>query len=111
MRTFSLLTFTFMILGCGEEPLKITVSTPTIQCGMCQKNIESGLKKLNGISSSDVNLREKSTMISYYQGKTSVAEIEKKIADLGYQANDIPANPVAYENLPACCKIGGMDKM
>ena len=74
MKTFFLLTFTFMILSCGEEPLKITVSTPTIQCGMCQKNIESGLKKLNGISSSIVNLGEKSTVISYYQGKTNLAE-------------------------------------
>ena len=40
-----------------------------------------------------------------------VKSIEKVVSDLGYQANDLKANQISYANLPACCKIGGMDKM
>ena len=41
----------------------------------------------------------------------NVPAIEKKISELGYQANELTADPESYESLPACCKIGGMDKM
>ena len=34
-----------LYVGCGEENISVTVMTPTIQCGMCQKTIEMGLGK------------------------------------------------------------------
>ena len=46
-----------------------------------------------------------------YLQKTDLLKIEKAISNLGYQANETLANSEAYESLPACCKIGGMEKM
>ena len=43
--------------------------------------------------------------------KTNKKSIEKIVSELGYQANNLKANPDSYADLPACCKIGGMDKM
>jgi len=100
-----------MLIGCGGESVKVTVQTPTIQCGMCQKTIEMGLAKLNGVGSSTVDLATKTTQVSYDVEKTDLISIEKAISNLGYQANDAVANSDAYDALPACCKIGGMDKM
>ena len=40
-----------------------------------------------------------------------LSKIENAISNIGYQANNISANSEKYELLPACCKIGGMDKM
>ena len=40
-----------------------------------------------------------------------MTKIEKAISELGYQANETPANSMAYEGLAPCCKIGGMDKI
>ena len=37
-----------------------------------------------------------------------IATIEKAVSALGYQANETLADPVAYEALPGCCKVGGM---
>ena len=51
------------------------------------------------------------SLVLYYKEKTDVASIEKAISSIGYQANTVVADPVAYEALPACCKIGGMEKM
>tara|TARA_B100000519_G_scaffold192724_1_gene194484 strand:+ start:354 stop:707 length:354 start_codon:yes stop_codon:yes gene_type:complete len=100
-----------LIIGCGGENVKVTVQTPTIQCGMCQKTIEKGLAKLDGVGSSTVDLATKTTQVSYDVEKTDLVSIERAISNLGYQANDAVANPDAYDALPACCKIGGMDKM
>tara|TARA_B100000287_G_C20484030_1_gene722310 strand:- start:509 stop:835 length:327 start_codon:yes stop_codon:yes gene_type:complete len=100
-----------IFIGCGGEDMNVTVMTPTIQCGMCQKNIEVGLSKIDGIGRSTVDLASKTTKVSFDSKKTDLLKIENAIADLGYQANTVSANPEAYESLPACCKIGGMDKM
>ena len=102
--------FSIMMISCNGKVENLTINTPTIQCGMCQKTIEVGLKKLLGVSSSKVDLKTKSTIVSYNPDKTNLANIEKKISDLGYQANNVKANEKSYEELPACCKIGGMDK-
>ena len=100
-----------IFMGCGGEKIDVTVMTPTIQCGMCEKNIEVGLAKVDGVASSTVDLSTKTTKVSFDAQKTDLLKIEKAISNLGYQANETLANSEAYESLPACCKIGGMEKM
>ena len=39
-----------IFVGCGGEKIDVTVMTPTIQCGMCEKNIEVGLAKVDGVA-------------------------------------------------------------
>ena len=105
-----LLTSIFFItmIGCGDEHVNAVVNTPTIQCGMCQKTIEMGLKKVSGISRSAVDLETKTTTVVYDMKKTDLTQIEKAISELGYQANETLADPLAYEALSGCCKVGGM---
>ena len=96
-------------IGCGGEHVNAAVNTPTIQCGMCQKTIERGLKKVSGVTHSAVDLETKITKIVFDKEKTDLSKIEKAISGLGYQANETLADPIAYEGLPGCCKIGGMN--
>ena len=88
----------------------IKVDTHTIQCGMCQKTIEMGLKKLPGVSKSIVELDSKTTVVTYNPDQIDLHKIEKTISELGYQANNTKSDCTAYESLPSCCKIVGMDK-
>lgn len=103
--------FSILMLGCSDEHATISINTPTIQCGMCQKTIEMGLKKVEGVNRSMVDLETKKTKVIYNIDKVDLIKIEKAISDLGYQANDQLADPVSYEKLPACCKVGGMDHL
>ena len=109
-RSSFLLTSVFFItmIGCDDEHVNAVVNTPTIQCGMCQKTIEMGLKKVSGISRSAVDLETKTTKVIYDKEKTDLTQIEKAISELGYQANETLADPLAYEALSGCCKVGGM---
>ena len=47
--------FFITLIGCGGEDVNAVLNTPTIQCGMCQKTIEMGLKKVSGISHAAVD--------------------------------------------------------
>ena len=100
-----------LIVNCDGDPETVTINTPTIQCGMCQKAIEMGLGKLQGVARSKVDLASKTALVAYHAEKTNVPAIEKRISELGYQANEVAADSESYEALPACCKLGGMDKM
>lgn len=114
MKKINVICITLLLIGfisCNGETVNIAIATPTIQCGMCQRNIEMGLASVSGVSASKVDLESKLTTVVYYKDKTDVTKIEKAISDIGYQANDVLANSVTYEGLPACCKIGGMDKI
>ena len=60
----------------GGEDMNVTVQTPTIQCGMCQKNIEVGLSKLDGVGRSTVDLASKTTKVSFESKKTDLLKID-----------------------------------
>ena len=103
--------FSVLMIGCNSASEEMVINTPTIQCGMCQKIIEVGLAKVDGVSNPRVDLKTKKTILLHDPEKTNKKSIEKIVSELGYQANNLKANPDSYADLPACCKIGGMDKM
>jgi mercuric ion binding protein len=72
-------------------------------CGMCKKTIESSLK-LKGVKSASWNVDSKVLTIKYDINKISKAEIEKKIAEAGYDTESVKANDLVYEKLHNCCK-------
>lgn len=83
----------------------IMVSLPTMQCSTCKKNIETAVKKLDGIESINVVVKEKTAHINYDKSKTDLAKIERTITAAGYDANDKKADPEAYKELDDCCKL------
>ena len=85
----------------------IEIKLPTMQCGTCKKNIEGAVKKLDGVNSVNVVVKDKVAKVNYDKMKTDVNKIEGAIVMAGYQANDKPADKNAYDKLESCCKIGG----
>ncbi len=83
----------------------IMVNLPTMQCSTCKKNIETAVKKLDGIESINVVVKEKTAHINYDKSKTDLTKIESTITAAGYDANDKKADPEAYKELDDCCKL------
>ena len=83
----------------------VTISVPTIQCGMCVKSITKAVTAVEGVASAQVNLDEKTTTVSFDGKKTDVKKLEATIAGIGYDANDTKRDPKAYEKLSPCCKM------
>jgi copper chaperone CopZ len=73
-------------------------------CKMCKKTIEKALANESGIIKSDLEVKSKIATVTYNPKKTTPEKIRKAIADSGYDADDVPANPKAYKKLENCCK-------
>ena len=93
------------IASLGQQKKIDTVAIKTSAvCGMCKERIEGGLAFEKGVKSSTLDVDTKVATIIYNPAKTSPAQLRQMLSKLGYDADTIPANPVAYNKLPACCK-------
>lgn len=82
----------------------VTIKTPTVQCESCKKRIEGYLKREDGVQKSNVDFKKHVTKVTYVAERTNIENIKAAIANAGYDADDVKAEPEAYERLPKCCK-------
>lgn len=82
---------------------EITIKTSAV-CSMCKQNIEKAMAYEKGVKSSNLDVKSQTLMVKYNPKKTSPEKIKKAISMTGYDADDVPADPKAYEGLNACCK-------
>lgn len=61
-------------------------------CGSCKSKIENGLKNLDGVMKSEVNMDNKVLTVSYNPEKVNENAITKSVSDLGYKADVITAD-------------------
>jgi len=104
----------FLASAQTKAQLTAKITTPTVQCDMCKERIETYLRRYDGVTSVNVNVKRKETTVKYLTDRTNIENIKTAIANAGYDADDIVANPDAYKALPKCCKKpedgGGMGK-
>jgi hypothetical protein len=84
---------------------KAVIKTPLAQCEDAKTIIENiAPKYLDGLVKINVNFHSRQTQVSWYPDRTNIEEIKTAIANAGFDADDVTANPDAYKKLPACCK-------
>ncbi|HEV8284867.1 MAG TPA: cation transporter [Chitinophagaceae bacterium] len=84
--------------------LTAKISTPTVQCDICKQRIETYLKRYDGVTYVNVNVKRKETTVKYLTDRTNIENLKTAIANAGYDADDISANADSYKQLPKCCK-------
>jgi mercuric ion binding protein len=87
----------------NTEEVKIQTSAV---CGMCKERIEHDLSFEKGIKSVSLDNETKIVTVGYNPSKTNPDKIRLAISKIGYDADTVKADPIAYEKLPACCKKG-----
>jgi copper chaperone CopZ len=94
------------VSASGQVKASVTakIKTPNIGCDECKTRIESYLNRIDGITYIMVNWRQKTTTVKYLTDRTNIEEIKTAIANLGYDADDVPANEDSYKRLPKTCK-------
>ena len=73
-------------------------------CEMCKTTIEASLKKKDGITSKNWDINTKIITVTYYPNKITLTQIKQKIAEAGYDSDEIRATDEAYNNLHKCCQ-------
>ena len=82
---------------------EVKIQTSAV-CGMCKERIEHDLAFEKGIKSVSLDDESKIVTVGFSPKKTNPDNIRQAISKIGYDADDVKADPVAYEKLPGCCK-------
>ncbi|MFZ1529090.1 MAG: heavy metal-associated domain-containing protein [Ferruginibacter sp.] len=108
MKSIKLLALAIIGFGFSAAGQKTTdkaiIKTPTVQCDMCKDKIERSLFRAEGITSVKVDVKKKTTTVTWIKDRTNIENIKTQIANTGYDADDVTADPDAYKRLPKCCK-------
>jgi periplasmic mercuric ion binding protein len=99
----------FSLASVAQKPETVIVKTK-IYCDHCRQCETCGfvfLKTLpfeNGIKKVELDEKTMQLTVLYNPKKTSPEKIRVAISKLGYDADNIPADSVAYEKHDGCCK-------
>jgi copper chaperone CopZ len=99
------LVFLFTNGSCSQDKktIELKIKTSAV-CGQCKDRIEKGMAYEKGIKDINLDVDTKIATVRYNPLKTTPAVIRMAISKLGYDADTIPADPIAYGKLPPCCK-------
>jgi periplasmic mercuric ion binding protein len=100
----------FFLLSRAQQPVRkgaletATISVPTVQCEQCKDRIEKYISREDGIQMVKVDYKHHTCKVTYIWDRTTIENIKTAIANIGYDAGDVAADPEAYKKLPTCCK-------
>ncbi|RFS20570.1 copper chaperone [Chitinophaga silvatica] len=118
LKLFLLVLFASVSTAMAQQKQKsietVKINTPTVQCESCKNRIERYIGHEEGVQSVKVDVKKHITTVKYWTDRTNIENIKTGIANAGYDADNVTANPESYAKLPTCCKKpedgGGMDK-
>ena len=111
MKTFSLsfiAIFYFCSVGIAQQQKvsgKAVIKTPTVLCDKCKDRVEFFVSHEIGVTSVKVNIKQKTTTVTWLNDRTTLENIKVAIANLGFDADDIEAEETAFKRLPKDCRL------
>lgn len=73
-------------------------------CETCGQNFQTNMLKIKGVKMYELDENKKTITVYYNAQKTDLPTIRTAISKLGYDADEVKADPLAYEKLDGCCK-------
>lgn len=73
-------------------------------CETCGLKMETDLYYVKGIKLVSYNEEDMTITVKYKTKKTNPDKIRTAISKLGFSADNVPADQLAYEKLDDCCK-------
>ena len=93
---FGILVLT-IFYACSNAEASAEIKLESMVCGSCSSY---------GIVKIEIDDNKKLGIVTYKATIINLESIENAISKIGYSANQTKADPVAYEALASCCKIG-----
>ncbi len=93
--------------GCRRsDPRQAMIDVPAMRGPACAKIVREALHRVHGIDRNniEVDMERRRVLVPYDSMIVALKNLEHAIADAGFDANDIPANPDAQARLPETCR-------
>ena len=98
------LTTSTMAQNKPKKVETVQIQTSAV-CEMCRELIiDKNLAFEKGLKFAEMDVETGVLTVRYRNDRTSLEHIRNTISDLGYSADSVKADPIAYENLHFCCK-------
>jgi copper chaperone CopZ len=114
LKTFLLAFTVFLCSNAVSAQEKKTIQTATIKtaiycdhckaCETCGPKFNQSLLKEKGVQMVVLHDKAMTIKVTYNSKKTDLQKIRLAISKLGYDADEVKADAVAYESLDGCCK-------
>jgi periplasmic mercuric ion binding protein len=89
---------------------EIIIQTTAV-CSMCKEAVETALMDEKGVKFAELDPKTKKVKVVYNAAKTTPDQLRKAISLAGYDADEVPADPEAFNRLQPCCtKAKACDK-
>lgn len=113
MKNVVMIVFTVLfvqLVNAQEKKAKyeIAVIQTSAECGDCEERISNMLNYTKGVKFAELDIESKKLTVKFQPAKISLDAIKQKLVELGYDADELKANPEAQQKLPSCCQPGGM---
>ena len=83
---------------------KAVISTPGVRSEACKTYIDSRLVHEYGISSVKADYKKHTVAIAWFTDRTNIENVKTALANMGYDADDVSAEPEAYKRLSTDCQ-------
>lgn len=106
VRMLSVVMFMVVFMAAGTAQTKNLLTTEVKvygNCGMCKKTIEKA-GNIKGVATTTWNVKTDMATITIDTTKTSVDEVLKRIAAVGYDSDKYRAPDSVYNKLHGCCQ-------
>lgn len=96
--------------GCAQKTTQKAVIKTVLNCDHCKECETCGLKfktemlKIKGVKMYTLDDKAMVFTVYFNPKKTDLQTIKAAISKLGYDADDVKADPSGYEKLDSCCK-------
>jgi copper chaperone CopZ len=87
-----------------SKPYKKGMFTVHVKCQQSAFNVQKMLNEQDGVIKSDCNLNTMVATVEYDTTKTNLSKLIKVVAEGGYDAGELKANPKAKHLTPFCCQ-------
>lgn len=93
----------------NEEGYQLKTFHTSAECQLCKQTIEEKLNYTKGVRFAELNIHTHELTVGYSSKKIDESKIKKIVSELGYDIDEVKANPKSQDALPKCCKPGGMN--
>ena len=101
---FILAAFSSPVLAQKKGIQKAVIHTPGVLADACKTSIDNFLVHEYGVSSVKADYRRHTVTVVWYTDRTNIENIKTALANMGYDADDVKAEPDAYKRLSPACK-------
>lgn len=107
---FAIILMTNAALAQEKKTVQKAIIKTTIVCDHCKECpscgglLEKTLIRTKGIQMITLDAKAETIEVIYNTKKTSLESIKTAISKLGYDADEVKADPAGYEKLDGCCK-------